>query len=120
MHRADALAALGSPAALETYLEALRLFRDLAAKGNRDHANEGKVLLGQAELLRETDPGQAHALLEEALPLFQTAKRYHQEAQAWELLGDLGDGAGAWPAAIDLYERLRLGEDADRVRAKLQ
>ncbi|MBO0801696.1 MAG: tetratricopeptide repeat protein [Nocardiopsaceae bacterium] len=119
MHRADALALLGDPAALHAYLEAGGLFRQLAAEGERDHANEGKVLAGQAELLTDSDPRRAHALLEEALSLFQAADRPYQEAKAWELLGDLGDGAGTWQEALDLYERLRLQKDADRVRSKL-
>lgn len=118
MHRADALALLGDPAALETYLEAAALFRQLAAEGERDHANEGKVLDGQARLLEDTDRHRARALMEEALTLFQAADRPRQEAKAWEFLGDTGDGASAWQKALDLFERLRL-TDARRVQRKL-
>ena len=122
MHRADALAVLGDqPAALEGYLAAAGLFRRWAAEGGkRDYANEGKVLVGQAEVLARTDPRRARSLVEEALPLFQADDRPYQEAKAREALGDLGDGAGAWQAALGLYERLGLADDADRVRAKLQ
>jgi hypothetical protein len=122
MHRADALAVLGDqPAALEGYLAAAGLFRQWAAEGSkRDYANEGKVLVGQAEVLAGTDPRRARALLEEALPLFQADGRAYQEAKAREALGDLGGGGGAWQAALGLYERLGLVSDADRVRAKLQ
>jgi tetratricopeptide (TPR) repeat protein len=120
MHRADALAVLGDgPAAVEGYLAAAGLFRRLAAEGRRDHANEGKVLVGQAEVLTRTDPGRARRLLEEALPLFQAAGRPYQEAKAWEALGDIDGGDGAWQPALDLYESLGLAEDAGRVRAKL-
>ena len=122
MHRADTLAVLGEQhAALQGYLAAAGLFRQLAAEGNkRDYANEGKILVGQSEVLADTDPRQARSLLEEALPLFQAADRPYQEAKAREALGDLGDGASAWQAALGLYERLGLPEDADRVRTKLQ
>lgn len=122
MHRADALAVLGDqPAALQGYLAAAGLFRQWAAEGNkRDYANEGKVLVGQAEVLAGTDPRQARALVEEALPLFRADGRRYQEAKAQEALGDLGAGASAWQAALDQYELLGLGADADRVRAKLQ
>jgi tetratricopeptide (TPR) repeat protein len=121
MHRADALAVLGDQsAALQGYLAAAELFRRLAAEGKRDYANEGKVLVGQAELLAGEDPRQARLLLEGALVLFQAARRSYQEAKAWEALGDIGDGAGAWQTALALYERLGLPQEADRVRAKLQ
>jgi Tfp pilus assembly protein PilF len=121
IHRADALALLDDQqAAQQAYLAAAGLFRRLAAEGKRDHANEGKVLMGRAELLAGTDPRQARALLDEALALFRAALRPHQEAKAWEALGDIGDGASAWQQALDLYQRLSLTGDADRVRAKLQ
>jgi tetratricopeptide (TPR) repeat protein len=121
MHRADALTLLGDePAARQGYLAAAALFRQLAAEGKRDHANEGKVLVGQAELLAGADPGQARILLKEALTLFRAAGRSYQEAKAWESLGDLGDGPGAWQAALDIYERLGLPKETDRLRAKLQ
>lgn len=122
MHRADALAVLGDRrAALEGYLAATGLFRRWAAEGGKsDYANEGKVLVGQAEVLAATDPRRARALLEEALPLFQADGRFYQEAKAREALGDLGDGAGAWQAALGLYERLGLAVDVGRVLAKLQ
>lgn len=121
MHRADALAVLGDqPAARQAYQDAAGVFGQLAAEGRRDRVNEGKVLVGQAELVTSTDPGQARALLEEALPLFRAEGRSYQEAKVQEALGDLGDGAAAWQAALDLYESLGLAKDADRVRAKLQ
>jgi hypothetical protein len=121
MHRAGALATLGDQsAALESYLAAAGLLREHAAKGKRDRANEGKILLGQARLLADAAPDQARPLLEEALALFQAARRPREEAEAWEVLGNIGDGAGAWQTALDLYERLGWATDADRVRAKLQ
>jgi tetratricopeptide (TPR) repeat protein len=121
MHRADALATLGDQAAaLEAYLAAAGLFREYAAQGTRDRANEGKVLLGRARLLAGPDRNQALALLQEALGLFQAAGRPREEAETWELLGDIGDRAAAWRASLDLYERLGWADDADRVRVKLQ
>jgi hypothetical protein len=121
MHRADAYAVLGdTPAALEKYRDATAAFRQLAAQGVRDHANLGKCLEGQADLLTQAQSAQARALLEEALALFQIAGRSYQEGKIWEALGDLGDGAPAWRMALERYENLKLPEAADRVRAKLQ
>jgi tetratricopeptide (TPR) repeat protein len=119
MHRADALAQLGDQlAARQGYLAAASLFRQWAAGGERDRVNEGKVLLGQGRLLADSEPGQARPLLEEALALFQGARRSREEAEAWEALGGLGDRA-AWQTALHLFERLGWVADADRVRAKL-
>jgi len=121
MHRADALAVLGDQAAArQGYQAAARLFGQVAAEGKRDHLNEGKVLVGQAELLAVAQPHEARALLQDALTLFRTASRPYQEAKAWEAIGDLGDGTGAWQSALELYEDLGLPDDAGRVRAKLQ
>ncbi|NRQ32126.1 tetratricopeptide repeat protein [Nonomuraea sp. NN258] len=121
MHRGDAHAVLGDvPAALERYAAATALFRRLADEGRRDHVNEGKVLMGQAELLVRGRPRQARALFEEALTLFQTARRPYQEAKVWEVLGDLGDGAAAWQNALELYESVGAQEASERVRVKLQ
>ena len=121
MHRADAYAVLGDmPAALDKYGAATAAFRQLVAEGVGDHANLGKCIEGQAELLAQAQPAQARALYEEALALFQIAGRRYQEGKVWEALGDLGDGAPAWRMALERYENLKLPEAADRVRAKLQ
>ncbi|MBO0821364.1 MAG: tetratricopeptide repeat protein, partial [Nocardiopsaceae bacterium] len=121
MHRGEALALAGDqPAAMESYAAAARLFRQWAAGGVRDRVNEGKVLLGQGRLLADSEPGRARPLLEEALALFQAAGRSREQAEAWEALGDLGDGAGGWQTALGLFEGLGWETDADRVRAKLQ
>lgn len=124
MHRADALAALGDrSAALEGYAASMALFHELADEGSRDNANEGKVLMGQGELLAAEHPHQAQVLFEEALKSFQAAGRPYQEAKALETLGDLaGDVATARrnrQAALNIYERHGHAEAADRVRAKL-
>ncbi|MFI0424011.1 tetratricopeptide repeat protein [Spongiactinospora sp. 9N601] len=120
MHRGDAYAVLGNvAAALDGYAAAAALFRRLAAEGRRDHVNEGKVLVGQAELLMREHPHQAHALFEEALSLFQAARRPYQEAKVWEALGDLGDGAEAWRTALRLYESVGAQEACARIQAKL-
>lgn len=120
MHRADALALLGDrPAAMESYLAAVGLFRQWAAESERDRVNEGKVLLGQGRLLTDSEPGQARPLLEEALALFRAERCSREEAEAWEALGDLGDGAGSWQTALELFERLGWTTDAERVRAKI-
>lgn len=121
MHRADALAMLGDrPAALRDYEDAAALFRQLAADGKRDHANEGKVLAGMAELFTKTDPDRARALLEDALALFQAAGRRYQQGKAWEALGEFGDGAQAWRKALELYESGGWRDAAARARARLQ
>jgi hypothetical protein len=120
MHRADAQAVLGDrSAALESYASSMALFRELAGEDRRDHANEGKVLMGQGDLLAAGHPHQARVLFEEALARFQEAGRPYQEGKAWEALGDLGGDAAHWQAALDLYERHGRAEAADRVRAKL-
>ncbi|TDD95626.1 tetratricopeptide repeat protein [Actinomadura rubrisoli] len=121
MHRADAQSVLGDrPAALESYRKSTEVFRRLAAHGQRDETNEGKVLVGQAELLAETHPDQARLLFEEAIPLFHADGRDYQEAKVWEALGDLGTGDEAWRKALGLYEELQMGDAAERVRAKLR
>jgi hypothetical protein len=76
--------------------------------------------MGQAELLVRRHPHQARALLEEALTLFQEARRPYQEAKVWEALGDLGDGAAAWRTALELYESVGSREASERVQGKLQ
>ena len=120
MHRADAHAVLGDQrAALDRYAESMAFFRELAQEGNRDHVNEGKVLMGQGELLAVDQPHQARALFEEALTRFQSAQRPYQEGKALEALADLGGEDRHWQAALDLYERLGNTGAADRVRAKL-
>ncbi|MFI6500289.1 tetratricopeptide repeat protein [Nonomuraea typhae] len=120
MHRGDAHAVLGDmPAATDSYAAAIALFRRLAGEGKRDHANEGKVLAGQAELLMREHPHQARALFEEARALFQAACRPYQEAKVWEALGDLGDGAAAWRTALELYESVGAQEARERVQSKL-
>jgi tetratricopeptide (TPR) repeat protein len=122
MHRADALAVLGDrPAALEGYAASMALFRELAREGRADRVNEGKVLMGQGELLTAEHPDQARTLFEEALTRFRAAGRPYQEAKALEALGDLG-GEAARPhrqAALELYERHGTPDAAERVRAKL-
>ncbi|WP_158562733.1 NB-ARC domain-containing protein [Marinitenerispora sediminis] len=124
MHRADALAVLGDrPAALESYARAMAAFDELAAEGRRDHANEGKVLMGQGELLAADELRQARALFEEALPRFRAAGRPYQEAKALEALGDLADGADAdryWREALDRYQGNGHEAAAERVRGKLR
>jgi tetratricopeptide (TPR) repeat protein len=121
MHRADALAGLDDQqAAMDGYRAAMGLFREHAAKARRDYDNEGKVLMGQAALLTDTDTGRARTLFREALVLFQAGDRGYQEAKAWEALGDLDNATDAWRAALALYERLRFQDDASRVREKLQ
>ena len=122
MHRADAITVLGDRAsALDEYAASMRLFRELAADGRRDHANEGKVLSGQGELLAADEPRQARPLFEEALARFRDARRPYQEAKALEALGDLGGGAVRenWESALDRYERHGHADAAERVRGKL-
>ncbi|MFC3998217.1 hypothetical protein ACFOVU_19990 [Nocardiopsis sediminis] len=125
MHRADAFAVLGErDRALECYAAALACFREHARTAGRDNANEGKVLVGQAELLAAERPREARTLFEEALDLFRAAKRPYQEAKALEALGDLAadDGAAGaeyWRAALAVYERILNADAAARVRAKL-
>ncbi|GAA3761033.1 tetratricopeptide (TPR) repeat protein [Spinactinospora alkalitolerans] len=124
MHRADAYAVLGDrPAALECYAASMACFREYAEEGRRDHANEGKVLMGQGRSLAAEHPDQARALFEEAVTRFRAAQRPYQEGKAVEALGDLGGGDEAagryWQAALDLYARIGNAGAADRVRAKL-
>lgn len=124
MHRADAFALLGDrAAALDSYAASMASFRELAAEGRRDHANEGKVLMRHGELLESEHPDQTRMLLEEALARFQQAQRPYQEAKTWEALGDLGgDGSTVrrcWQEAVDRYQRHGNTAAAERVRAKL-
>lgn len=127
MHYADALAVLGDrPAALRRYATSMALFRELADEHARDDANEGKVLMGQGELLAAEQPSQAVVLFEEAVTRFQAARRPYQEAKALEALGDLknlgSDAAAAsryWQAALEVYERHGHAEAAGRAHAKL-
>ncbi|PSK90954.1 NB-ARC domain-containing protein [Murinocardiopsis flavida] len=127
MHRADAHVVNGdSAAALESYAAALVYFRE-HARVKRDHANEGKVLLRQAELMSQAQPRQARALAAEALSLFRTSQRPYQEGKALEALGDLGghDDAeasplGHWRAALEIYTRIGNTEAAERIGAKLR
>jgi tetratricopeptide (TPR) repeat protein len=121
MHRADALAVLGDrSAALDSYATSMALLGELA---ERDHANEGKVLMGQGELLAAERPDQARVLFEEALARFRQAQRPYQEAKALEALGDLGGDAVTvrrhWRPAVDLYERHGHADAAERLRAKM-
>jgi hypothetical protein len=94
----------------------MALFHQMAA---RDHANEGKVLVGQAEVLTASEPERARTLYEEALVLFETAGRPYQAAKVLEALGDRGDDA-AMRKALELYEQLPDPVSADRVRAKIR
>ncbi|MDX6740225.1 NB-ARC domain-containing protein [Actinocorallia sp. A-T 12471] len=120
LHRADAQAVMGDvAAALESYRASASVFRQLAESGERDETNEGKVLVGQAELLAPTHPDQARALYEQALTLFSADGRGYQEAKVWEALGDLDTDHAAWHKALEHYERLGVGDAAERVRAKL-
>ncbi|GAB3654194.1 tetratricopeptide repeat protein [Actinocorallia lasiicapitis] len=121
LHRADALSVLGDrAAALDAYRLSGEAFGEYAALGERDLTNEGKVLVGQAELLAADHPDQARTLFEEALDLFTEDRRDYQAAKVWEALGDLGDGAAAWRRALELYEALKMKDAADRVRTKLR
>ncbi|MDL4818631.1 tetratricopeptide repeat protein [Actinomadura opuntiae] len=120
MHRADAFALLGDrSAALEEYATSMGLFRELAAEGRRDQANEGKVLSGQGELLVPQEPRLARPLFEEALTRFRAARRPYQEAKALEALGDLDGDAAYWRSAFEVYERHGHAQAAERVRVKL-
>ncbi|GAB3727893.1 hypothetical protein [Nocardiopsis nanhaiensis] len=121
MHMGDA-ALLGGDqeAALERYAAALRLFREHAEAEGPDHANEGKLLVNQARILAEEHPGQAVALLGEALGRFVAANRAYQVGKVLETLGDLGDSPGErWTTAAEVYELVGAAGAAKRLREKL-
>lgn len=116
LHRADARALLGDvEAAMACYGEALALLRKMT---RRDHANEGKVLNGMADVLKASEPERARALYEEAQVQFQAAGRRYEEGKAWESLGDLGNAA-AYRRALELFEQLPDQTPANRLRARI-